>query len=349
MNTLPDNLAAFRHDLEHAIGQAVTRRRRRTGIRIAAGAVVVAAALGAASLVSNGLVKPASADSVVRNAVRAVAAAPGTILHVDIAATQTNADGSTVTWQSESWQSQSAPFDRRQIETNAGDRVETANADGSTELFDPAKNTIYVSPPPAAPHYDAQPGSKPGTFIVTFRVPTKVGGQTVSVTVTAADLAALRAGRSVVELKVYSADGALKVEPVEANGIASVVPTSSAPGAKGGGDQDAQTFRGQILALLHSGGIHVVGRTTIAGRSVIELASPDGDTTYYVDPQTYDPVELDTHGTGGGTRLLFRSYDELPASSSTDLLSLTAQHPSATVDRNPDDYRAAVSRLLPHG
>ena len=52
---------------------------------------------------------------------------------------------------------------------------------------------------------------------------------------------------------------------------------------------------------------------------------------------------------GGGTALRFRTYETLDAGANTSLLSLTAQHPSATVDRNQSDYVAAEKRLFPNG
>ena len=73
------------------------------------------------------------------------------------------------------------------------------------------------------------------------------------------------------------------------------------------------------------------------------------DTTYYVDPDSYDPVELDTRGTGRGVALRFRTYESLPSEGNTGLLDLRAQHPDAAVDRSAADYDAAQTRLFPHG
>jgi hypothetical protein len=70
---------------------------------------------------------------------------------------------------------------------------------------------------------------------------------------------------------------------------------------------------------------------------------------YYVAQDTYRPVELTTRGTSGATTMRFTTYEELPVNDNTALLSLTAQHPSATIDRNVAEYAAAQARLFPHG
>ena len=50
------------------------------------------------------------------------------------------------------------------------------------------------------------------------------------------------------------------------------------------------------------------------------------------------------------TRLRFEAYEVLPATDANEaLLSLAAQHPSATVDRDPAHYQAAEMRMFPHG
>jgi hypothetical protein len=135
-----------------------------------------------------------------------------------------------------------------------------------------------------------------------------------------------------------------------------VVPASSLPKpppAKDDAPPDADPtgsgFRGQILALLRSGEARVVGHRTIDGQDAIEIASADGHTTYYVSPGTYRPIELDTRGTDGGTALRFRTYETLDLGANRSLLSLTARHPGARIDRDPADYQAAQERLFPNG
>jgi hypothetical protein len=88
----------------------------------------------------------------------------------------------------------------------------------------------------------------------------------------------------------------------------------------------------------------------VDGRDAIRIESLDGEQAYLVDAATYDPIEWTTTGNGGGVRLRFPVYEELPVSSeSTALLSLEAQHPDAQVVRGAAAYTAAEKRLYPHG
>ena len=113
-------------------------------------------------------------------------------------------------------------------------------------------------------------------------------------------------------------------------------------------DPTSAGFRDRSLRLLNSRGATVAGRRTIDGREVIEIDSADGYTTFF-DPATYAPVEPWTRGTEGGTALRFRTYEKLDLEGSESLLSLEAQHPTAKVDRDRADYRAAQARLFPNG
>ncbi len=129
-----------------------------------------------------------------------------------------------------------------------------------------------------------------------------------------------------------------------------VVPAPAAATAPDCSDFGSQDYGDQILTMLRSCGAHLVGHATIGGRDTLELRSRDGHITYYVDASSYAPVQLDTTGTDGGTSLRFTTYEVLPADDANQaLLSLTAQHPSATVDRSQADYQAAEKRLFPNG
>jgi hypothetical protein len=102
------------------------------------------------------------------------------------------------------------------------------------------------------------------------------------------------------------------------------------------------------LKLAPSGcGAVVVGSATLDGRNTVEIADP-GHWSYYVDATTYQPVELDLTGAGGASLSLhFETYEQLPAQANEDLLSLTAQHPTAAIDNGANDYTAAQARLFP--
>jgi hypothetical protein len=349
VSTVPASLIRYRQLLEDAIGRDLamrrTRRRRRV-VRLAlAGAAASALALVLVSAVANHApwaVGSASAESVVRRAAAAVGAKPGTILHVDMTGTQRNPDGSTVTWRDESWQLEGKPYSRRQIETASdGSTVESGSGPEGDQVYDPASNTIYVGPRPTGetpaelqtPHLTR--GPKPGTYTLRF--------VRLSLVITARQAKAFRRGTLSIAWKVR------KNDPV---GTLALIPTPKRydrPDSSDGADPSSPAFRTQILALLESGEARVVGHKTIDGRDTIEITSADGHTSYYVDPHTYEPVELDTTGTGGGVALRFLTYKALPARGNRGLLDLTAEHPNATVDRDAADYRAAQARLFPHG
>jgi hypothetical protein len=345
VSTLPDSLVSYRQLLEDAarhdlgLGRARPRNAARLAVAVAAAAAL---ALGLTSVFS----RTASAQSILRHAAAAVAATPGTILHIDMTATQNNGDGTTVSWHEESWQLESAPYSRRQIETANGSTVESGNDAAGEEIYDAANNTIYVYPRSAqTPAQLNEPhvvrGSKPGTFI-------------------------LRAGKASLVISAEQAQGlkkgtldvAWRFDPHEAQATPklSLIPATkvyhapkSADDSDSSPDPDSPAFRNQILALLNSGDAHVVGHKTIDGRDTIQIDSADGHTSYYVDPDTYDPVELDTRGTTGGVNLRFNTYETLSAAGNGDLIQVTAQHPNATVDRSASDYDATEKRLFPHG
>jgi hypothetical protein len=260
--------------------------------------------------------------------------------------TQDNGDGTTVTWHEQSWQLESAPYSRRQIETANGSTVESGNDAAGDEVYDAARNIVYVYPRSAeTPAQLNEPhvvrGSKPGTYI-------------------------LRAGKASLVIIAEQAKGLEKgtldiawgfnPHDAQAGPRLSLIPATKVFHGSGSSDDsdsspdpDSPEFLNQIVALLNSGGAQVVGHKTIDGRDTIQIDSADGHTSYYVDPSNYEPVELDTRGTTGGVNLRFNTYETLSADGNEALLHVTAQHPGATVDRSASDYNAAQERLFPHG
>jgi hypothetical protein len=162
MTTVPTPLVRFRGELEAAIErQRGPRRRRRAAVRGALATAAIAAAVAGALTALPGdpggrLVEPASAA---QRAAAALAAAPGSVVHVDLRVTQQNADGSRTSWREQSWQQTAPPYDERRIVTRAdGERVETATVDGKHELYDARSNSISFSATPATPQpVTAQP------------------------------------------------------------------------------------------------------------------------------------------------------------------------------------------------
>ncbi len=345
------------------------RRRPRTSVAVRLVALGGAAAIAVAAVAAltgggRGAVTPASA-AVVRHALAAIAQPAGSILHVDMRGKQWGAGTPTITWRDQSWQQTSAPYDRRQVETRTdGAIVESGNVGDAEQIYDPAGNTIYVSSPDAnGDHAAAQrkhayrfrPGPTPNTsrLVLTFYLITKKGGKVVTVgrhrtlVVTDAQAAALRNGSDTIRWKSIPRAGHPKHPRYTATLVQAKAGEHTTAGCDDFGSED---YGHQIVTLLRSCGARLVGHATVDGRDTLELRSRDGNITYYVDADTYAPVQLDTTGTDGGTSLRFVRWELLAGGGvNDDLLSLTAQHPSATVDHNEADYRAAEQRMFPHG
>jgi hypothetical protein len=172
------------------------------------------------------------------------------------------------------------------------------------------------------------------------------GADVETAVITTKQAKGLRDGTEVIAFEVSVKSKTISLTVIPASSVPKPPPASddSSTADPGSGD-----FRSQMLALLRSGEANVVGHRTIDGHDTIEIASADGHTTYYVDPKTYRPVELDTMGTGGVTTLRFRTYETLDSDANSDLLSLEARHPDARIDRDPAHFNAAQERLFPHG
>jgi hypothetical protein len=321
VSSLPPTLVRFESQLEQAIRRERSRRSRRRVLRVAvAGAASATVALGVLSTL------PGDKPSLVARAAAAFAVGDDTILHFEIVGRQTNPDGSIVSWRSESWQERSAPFARRTIETGPeGVPAETASVGSRTELYDARTNTIYVGEEPAAspqPRPKLSPGPRPGTSVVTVRK-LVVGPDRKPQVQTARIVLSKDEAKRLVQRRA-----AAESEPAQ---------------------PFEEPFRQEILRLLRSGAV-ANGRVPVGGREALRIVSRDGRTTYLVDAGTYAPIELRTRGDGGDVTLSFRAYEELPRTAANKArLSLTAQHPTAHVNRDPADYRAAESRLFPHG
>ncbi len=135
MTALPSPLDRFRGDLEAAIARDLQPRGRGLVLRLAVAAGVVAALAAGALTALPGdpgerLVEPASAAE---RAVSALAAAPGSVVHVVTRVERRNPDGSTTGWRTESWQQTSPPYDVREVVTGSdGQPVEIATPQPAT-------------------------------------------------------------------------------------------------------------------------------------------------------------------------------------------------------------------------
>jgi hypothetical protein len=365
-DTIPDSLIRYQHALEQAVrrdvaGVTARHRRRRVGIRFVLAAVATATVvLGALNLLVSGApsTAPPAAAAIIRQAAAALAQAPGAILQIKFTATQDNGNGTTVSWSQESFSEQRPPYDTRLVNerlpgTPPG--VEQATVSGVSQVYDPTRNTIYIGPPPAntnVHHYLFSPGPAAGTYRVRVPIAYRFSARTRAlqrgtvyrtVIVTVAQAKALRDGTKIVAWTRHgNGDRVTNPRVVRAPRASSANDASSL-------DPFSATFRGQILSLLRSGDVRVTGHVTVDGHDTIKIESAHGHTTYYVAPDSYEPVELTTKGTSGGSILRFDTYKTLPAPENTNLLSLIAEHPTAIIDRNVADYQAAEARLFPHG
>ena len=122
-----------------------------------------------------------------------------------------------------------------------------------------------------------------------------------------------------------------------------------------------------IRRLLRTHRLTVDGLTTVDGHRAIKLTSvtfkaarpdqvTDSGLEFYVDPRTYRPIkEIVSRPPLFRSSQTFTEYRTLPINAANErLLSLTARHPDARVDRNPSDYRRAAGmrsvlhRLVQH-
>jgi hypothetical protein len=325
MTGLPPTLERFGAELENAVRRDLgVRRRRRRAFR-GAGllAVAAAAALGVLSAL------PTGGPSVVQRAAAALDPSGDSILHFRFGARQQNGDGTTATWQDETWQLRVAPFTRRQIAVDGSDgiRAESLTRGDTNELYDAGRDTIYI-----ATGEQLRAARLPQIEIVSR---SKLARLTGSSRASAAYL--FRRGDGPVKV-IATEQGARKLrqqlahEQRESSGVL------------------PEEFRAEILALLRSGRVRDTGHVQVDGRDAIRLESLDGKQVYVVDATTYDPIEWTTTGNGGGVTLRFAVYEELPVDAgSLQLLDLEAQHPAARVVRDPAAYIAAEARLFPHG
>jgi hypothetical protein len=324
MTDLPPTLDRFGAELETAVRRDLRGRRMRR--RVGGGAVVLAVAAAVALGLLSAL--PSGGPSVVQRAAAALRSSDDSILHYRIDATQQNGDGTTAGWSEETWQLLVPPYTRRQIEIEAGSpRAESLSRGGLNELYDSGNNMIYV-----ATSKQLRAVDMPKIVIVSKSKLAKATGSS-------------------------SASVAYLVKRGDAHPTAWATPAGAkrlrheiAQERQQTTDPLPEEFRSEILTLLDSGEVQVVGHVTVGGRDAIKLESPDGKHVYVVDASTYDPIEWTTTGDGGGVTLDFPVYEELPADArSMQLLSLQAQHPTAQVVRDPQAYSAAESRLYPHG
>jgi hypothetical protein len=113
-------------------------------------------------------------------------------------------------------------------------------------------------------------------------------------------------------------------------------------------DNSAPTFTDPVSLIrqqLANGQATVTGKTTIDGQQLYGIRISTGITTY-VDNGSYIPVYIDDPQPNGSTlRFKVVAYQYLPSTpQNLPLLSISAQHPNATTDPNPNDWPASASK-----
>lgn len=323
-----------------------SRRRRIVRIGTATGAASLAAVAGLLVLDQRSGESPWAKATIQRAAdVVIPPASPDTILH--FAATETlsplaqrasDTTVSTVTVQE--WIQQGSPWGERTIEQTPGGPV--LERDSSGEIYNQTSNTVYPGPqlPTGKPQYTLTPL---GGGEYRLSAPLPGGGISTPATLDASTVRAVRDGTDDVTWAVSWNGHSQQVGPMalpSASQLAQTQAQQPSPESTG--------FAAELRSLLDSGHARVTRTTTDDGQPAIEIASVNPQsgpqTDYYVNPQTYAPVELDIFGSDSPddvTRVHFTEYGTLPLAGNQQLLRI-AVPATASSDQHPGDYWRAA-------
>ena len=345
-DTLPTVLTRFGSDLERAIARELSTpqptppprrrrpRRRRMLVGAAASCAVAGAAAAAIVAAGGGSTTPGWEQHVLRAAEIALPRpAPGTIVHVSVTQTMTpgargNSPLLVPTLDGEGWFEQGPPYRSLTQEQVPGHQPTWQT---TTRLYDPASQRVYVSVrfPSSHARFTLTRRGRDGP--ITLRIATAYGP--VHETLTAAQARGLRTGTDMIQW-VAGLNASHKFFLG-----AGVVPKGQASNV-GPASSTSLKFPAQLHRLLQSGNARVVGRVTVDGRAAIRIAisgvSGYHRLTYYVDPTTYRPIELDDYGSSFTdlTRIVFHTYRQLSITGNARLLRLPTP-PGTSVDHNP--------------
>jgi outer membrane lipoprotein-sorting protein len=101
----------------------------------------------------------------------------------------------------------------------------------------------------------------------------------------------------------------------------------------------------EVQYLLRERNVKVNPNAMLDGARAIELTFDGGRFSYWISPRTYRPLQVEDRWFPGITRYPIVRVLTGPAASPS-LWSPRAQHPDATVDHSPADYKAAFRRLI---
>jgi hypothetical protein len=332
-------------------GPPPPRRRspgRRVLIGVAASFGLVGAAAGVVLAVSGGGSADSTWDQYVLRAAEIALPnpAPNTIVHISITQTMTHGARGTSNLlvpilNAEGWFQQGAPYRSLTREQVPG---QAPTWQTGSRVYDLATKRVYVHPPfPSShPRFTQTKTGQGGT--ATLRIATAYGP--VRATASAAQIRALHTGADLIEWSEFWNGHKLVLGAT----IIRSTPSSAASLDQQPSDTSL-SFPAQLHRLLQSGHARVVGRVTVDGRSAIRIAISGVPgyqrSTYYVDPKTFKPIELDNYGVGPSdlTRLVFHIDQRLPLKGHPRLLRL---HTAAgtIIDHHPGGYFRHIPPLV---
>ncbi len=350
---LPTSLTRFGDELARAITRELATPaltpargqrppRRRMLVRAAAGCAVAGAAAAGIAIVTTagGASDSAWAQHVLRAADIALPKpAPNTIVYVSVTQTMTPAArratvNAAAIVNAEGWFQQGGPS-RWVTRETVPDGTPVWQSDSG--IYDVAANRVYVMPPlPGGhPRYTLTKGATDGSF--TLRIATAHGP--VRQTIPTSEARALRTGADQVTWSEDWNGHQATLQPMVFPSIRSLKQTEAQQP-----NDTSLSFPAQLHRLLQSGHARVAGRVTVDGRAAIKIELPGAHQrlwmTYYVDPTTYAPIELDSYGFDSPkdvTRLVFHTYQRLPTKGNARLLQVQIPR-GATVERSATGY-----------
>jgi hypothetical protein len=201
---------------------------------------------------------------------------------------------------------------------------------GNSELYDPHNNTVYIS---SAYGSDITPGPRPGTYLYTQP---KIPGYPFQngqppLRITAKQRQALLDGSAIVADNAGSGP--------HHSVYLTIVPSSR---------QTSPTA--EVRTLLKEHQLRIDGTTKVNGREAIKLTNGRHGFQYDVAPRTYEPIRAISGDHITTDTVTWSEYRVLPATpANQQLLNLAAQHPSARIDRNPNDFQAIQAKLNGNG
>ena len=202
---------------------------------------------------------------------------------------------------------------------------------GTEEIYSPRTNTIYASSI-WGPYL--HPGRRPGTYVYRYS-PGATVPTTRPVNVTARQRRALLTGQDAVMETGRTIGGKYDFEGLK------VRPVLRGPAE----------LAGSLREVLENRTLHLIGRTTVDGRTAIELAGRTTDAAspeerLYFDPTTHLPFEeVDSVGTRRQQVIHLRLRTLPITRASRRLISLQVLHPTARIDRSHRDYLRAAHGL----